>query len=176
MPSKKMKKNSALLFVTVVVTLALIPGIALSQDTLAERGPFGLGGIVTVNTPSPDLFAGIDAKYFLDKTNAIDFAITPRISGQKDWLIWADYLYHIRSLIKVEQGELPVYFGIGGRAKIQEDNNDNKFGIRFPVGLAYEFAAAPVDVFLEVAPVWDVTWPPNYDFDLESSFGVRFYF
>jgi hypothetical protein len=173
---KKMKKNSALLFVSVVGTLALISGTALSQDTLAQRGPFGLGGMVGMNVPSPDLYAGINAKYFLDETNAFDFAIAPRITGNRDWLIWADYLYHIRSLITVEKGELPVYFGVGGRAKIQENNNDNKFGIRFPVGLAYEFAAAPVDIFLEFAPVWDVTWPPNYDFDGEGFFGVRFYF
>jgi hypothetical protein len=174
--SKKMKKNSALLVVTVVMTLALISGTALSQSSLAERGKFGLGGMVGMNVPSPDLFAGINAKYFLDATNAFDFAIAPRITGNRDYLIWADYLYHFRSLITVEQGELPVYFGVGGRAKIQENNNDNKFGIRFPVGLAYEFAAAPVDIFLEFAPVWDVTWPPNYDFDGEGFFGVRFYF
>jgi hypothetical protein len=42
------------------------------------------------------------------------------------------------------------------------------------VGLAYEFAGLPVDVFLEVVPIWDVAL--SYDFDLEGGLGVRFYF
>ena len=170
------------LFVSIVVTFALISGTALAQETLAERGPFGLGAMYgmtgpnpryLMNTPSPDLFAGINAKYFLDETNAFDGAILRRLSSKNDWYIWADYLYHFRSLITVEQGELPVYVGIGGRLKLQESNED-KFGVRFPVGLAYEFANVPVDVFVEVVPIWDVA--VSYDFDLEGGIGVRFYF
>jgi hypothetical protein len=68
---------------------------------------------------------------------------------------------------------LPVYVGIGGRLKLQESNED-KFGVRFPVGLAYEFAGVPIDVFLEVVPIWDAAL--SYDFDLEGGLGVRFYF
>ena len=154
------------LFVAIVMTYAFISGTALAQTTLAERGPFGLGAIFGAPT-------GISAKYFLDKSNAIDGAIAYDFSGDNDFHIHADYLYHNYSLITVEKGELPVYFGIGGRLKIR-DNKDDKFGIRFPVGLAYEFADVPVDVFLEVAPVWDVAI--DYDFDLEGGVGVRFYF
>ncbi len=161
------------LFVTIVVTLALISGTALAQDTLAERGPFGLGAMFGLTGPTVHSLGGISAKYFLDETNAIDAAVLRRLSGDNDWFIHADYLYHFRSLITLEQGELPVYLGIGARYMAKE-HDDDKFGIRFPVGLAYEFAEVPVDVFLEVAPVWDVAI--DYDFDLEGGLGVRLYF
>ena len=161
------------LFVSIVVTFALISGTALAQSTLAERGPFGLGVMYGMTGPNPRYLAGISAKYFLDETNAFDGAILRRLSANNDYYIWADCLYHFRSLITVEQGELPVYLGIGGRLKLQEHSED-KFGVRFPVGLAYEFAGAPVDLFLEVVPIWDVA--VSYDFDLEGGIGVRFYF
>jgi hypothetical protein len=161
------------LFVTLVVTFALISGTALAQSTLAERGPFGLGGMFGLTAPSVRTLAGINAKYFLTESHAIDGAVLRRISGNNDYYIWAEYLYHFRSLMTVERGELPVYVGAGGRLLLQE-NNEDKFGIRLPVGLAYEFAGAPVDVFLEVAPIWEVQF--GGDFDLEGGLGVRFYF
>ena len=162
------------LFFTIVVTFALISGTALAQDTLAERGPFGVGAMFGMTGPNPRYLAGVTAKYFLDETHAIDSAVLYRFdSDNDDWYIWADYLYHFRELIESDYGEAPVYVGIGGRAKFQE-NNDDKFGIRFPVGLAYEFAIAPVDLFIEVVPIWDVAL--SYDFDLEGGFGLRYYF
>ncbi len=162
------------LFITIVVTFALISGTALAQSTLAERGPFGLGAMYGMAGPSIRYLGGITAKYFLDETHAFDGAILRRFDENKDdWYIWADYLYHFRSLIPVERGELPVYIGIGGRVQIQESNED-KVGVRFPVGLAYEFAGAPIDVFLEVTPIWEVQF--GSDFDIEGGVGVRFFF
>ena len=161
------------LIVTIFVTYALISGTAPAQSTLAERGPFGLGAMYGMTGPNPRYLAGITAKYFLDASNAIGTAVLRRLSSKDDYYIWADYLRHYRSLITVDKGELPFYLGIGGRLKLQESNED-KFGIRFPVGLAYEFATVPVDVFLEVVPIWDVAL--SYDFDLEGGIGLRFYF
>jgi hypothetical protein len=162
------------LFVTIVATFALISGTALAQSTLAERGPFGLGAMYGMTGPNPRYLAGITAKYFLDETHGFDGAVLHRIDRDNDdWYIWADYLYHFRSLITVDQGEVPVYLGIGGRLKLQE-NDEDKFGIRFPVGVAYEFAGVPVDLFIEVVPIWDVAL--SYDFDLEGGVGIRFYF
>ena len=161
-------------FVTLVVTFALISGTALAQSTLAERGPFGVGAMYGMTGPNPRYLAGVTAKYFLDETHAIDAAVLHRIDRDNDdWYIWADYLYHFRSLIPVDQGEAPVYLGVGGRLKLQE-NDEDKFGIRFPVGVAYEFAVMPVDLFIEVVPIWDVAL--SYDFDLEGGVGFRFYF
>ena len=143
-----------------------------STEHTGRKRTIWLGSDVWDAVPNPRYLAGISAKCFLDETNAIDGALLRRLSSKDDYYIWADYLYHIRSLIMVEQGEVPVYLGIGGRLKLQESNED-KFGIRFPVGLAYEFAGMPVDAFFEVVPIWDVA--VSSDFDLEGGIGVRFY-
>ena len=154
------------LFVVIAMTVTFISGTALAQSTLAERGPFGLGAIFGVPT-------GINAKYFLDDLNAIDAAVAWDLSGDNDFHVHADYLFHTYSLITVEKGELPVFFGIGGRLKIRDDKED-EFGIRFPLGLAYVFADVPIDVFAEVAPILDVVH--DTEFDLEGGIGARFYF
>ena len=168
------RESMTRLFVAIVVTFALISGTALAQDTLAERGPFGLGAMFGMTGPNARYLGGVTAKYFLDETHALDAAVLYRFdSDNDDWYIWADYLYHFRELIPIDQGEAPVYVGIGGRLKLQ-DKDEDKFGIRFPVGVAYEFAIAPVDLFIEVVPIWDVAL--SYDFDLEGGVGLRFYF
>jgi len=60
----------------------------------------------------------------------------------------------------------------GGRIKFGED--DDFIGIRIPVGLAYLFEGAPVDVFLEVVPLLDVA--PETEFTLNAAIGVRYFF
>ena len=74
---------------------------------------------------------------------------------------------------QVEKGQLPLFFGLGGRV-IFRDNQDNRWGLRIPVGLAYEFEGAPFDVFVEIVPTMD--FAPDTDFDLEGAIGGRFWF
>ena len=49
------------LFVTIVVTFALMSGTALAQSTLAERGPFGVGAMYGMTGPNPRYLGGITA-------------------------------------------------------------------------------------------------------------------
>jgi hypothetical protein len=65
-----------------------------------------------------------------------------------------------------------LYFGIGGRIIFQ--SNDTNLGIRVPVGLDYLFSSAPVDIFLEVVPILDLT--PSTDLDFGGGIGVRYWF
>jgi len=78
------------------------------------------------------------------------------------------------SLIQVDKGRLPFYYGIGGRMKFSENNNDNFIGVRVPFGLAYIFETAPVDIFFELVPVLDLA--PDTDFDFNAALGVRYFF
>jgi hypothetical protein len=150
-------------FIFVVVALALcLAGTAQAKP----RGPFGIGIIIGEPT-------GIDAKCFLNETNAIEGALAWSLSGHNEVHIQAEYLYHFYDWIKVEKGLLPVIFGIGGRIVIREDAKD-VFGLRIPGGLSYEFAEGLFDVFLELVPILDLT--PDTDFDLEGAIGVRIWF
>ena len=108
-----------------------------------------------------------------ETSNAIDGAIAWSLEDDNDLHIHGDYLYHNYTLIDVEKGELPVYFGIGGRIRLRE-NDDDKVGIRFPIGLDYIFDGAPFDIFLELVPIMDLT--PDTDFDMNGAIGFRYYF
>lgn len=135
----------------------------------AQEKKVGLGFIIGEPT-------GIDLKLNLSKIHALEFALAWSLSDDNNIHIQGDYLWHKYDVIKLNNSdEMPLFFGIGGRMILQEDDNpDDVFGIRFPVGLDYIFANYPFDVFAEIVPILDVA--PNTDFDLEGAIGARFWF
>lgn len=151
-----------------VFAAAVFVAVASPITAHAQRsgGPFGIGIIIGEPT-------GVDLKYFVSASNAIEGAFAWSLSGSNNLHLQAEYLYHRYDLIKVEKGRLPLFFGIGGRVEFRE-HADDLVGIRIPVGLAYEFDNAPFDVFGEIVPLLDLA--PDTDFDLEGAIGARFYF
>jgi len=127
---------------------------------------FGLGIILGEPT-------GISLKIWQGKETAIDGAIAWSLGKNNSLHLHGDYLFHKFELLKVKKGKLPIYYGFGARIRIQE-NNDSKLGFRFPLGLNYLFERSPFDIFLEIAPIFNIF--PSTDFDLNASFGVRFFF
>lgn len=137
--------------------------LLISTVTFAQKSGFGIGVIVGEPT-------GISAKKFLSNTTAIDAAAAWSFKDEAALHIHADYLFHDYSLIKSREGRIPFYYGIGGRIKLADDP---LVGIRIPVGIAYEFEGAPVDIFVEVVPLLDLV--PETEFDFNAALGVRFY-
>jgi len=146
----------------VVIVVALLA----TQASADETRTFGLGIIAGEPT-------GLTAKYMLDATSAIDGGVGWKTSGDSEFHIYADYLFHLRDLIAVKKGALPVYFG-GGLRFVDRDKKDNKFGVRIPVGIEYLFDGIALGAFAELVPVLNLT--PDTDFDLEGGIGVRYYF
>ena len=147
------------------VTLLLV--IAIPTLAFCEREGFGLGVIIGEPT-------GISIKNWLKDTTAIDAAIAWSFSDYQSFQFHADYLFHNPRVI---ERSLPVYYGIGGRLKLTNNdirNNDTRLGIRFPVGITYLFQNAPFDFFVEVVPILDVL--PGTDVKLNAALGGRFYF
>jgi hypothetical protein len=132
----------------------------------AHAGPFGLGMIIGEPT-------GLSAKLGIGRENAVDGALAWSLDDDDDVQVHADYLFHNYTLLRVEEGKLPLYFGIGGRLRLLEDRDD-RVGIRFPVGLEYIFASAPFEVFVEIAGILDLT--PDTDFEVNGGLGVRYTF
>jgi len=149
--------------VGVVSLTAIKPGTALAEHS---KGPFGIGIILGEPT-------GVDGKLFLTPSNAVEGAVAWSLSGNNNIHIQAEYLYHRYDLISVKKGQMPLFFGVGGRVIFRENAKD-VIGVRIPVGLAYEFEGAPFDVFGEIVPILDLT--PDTDFDLEGAIGGRFWF
>ncbi len=118
---------------------------------------------------------GLSFKKFIGPRTAIDAGLAWSLAHDNNLHIHVDYLLHDFRLLKrefqVTEGELPLYYGIGGRLRV---NGDSHFGIRFVIGTAYMFETAPIDVFLEVAPVMDLI--PSTELTADVGVGFRYWF
>jgi hypothetical protein len=160
-------------------TLATLLGaVALNSTSLAQNqsaamrpiddptGRFGVGLIL--GEPS-----GVSLKYFWNETMAIDGAVGWSFHRETDLHLHSDVLWHNFDLFPVAEGQLPLYLGVGGRAKIREHEED-RLGVRVPIGVSYIFEDLPLDIFAEVAPVLDFTPSTRGGFTL--GIGARWWF
>ncbi|HXT39318.1 MAG TPA: hypothetical protein VN887_04775 [Candidatus Angelobacter sp.] len=162
------------LFVTAIM-MALLGGFAqaaevstnaLSRSDGAPDHRFGAGLIL--GEP-----IGVSVKYWLNDQIALDGAAAWSFWHENNFEFHADALFHKFDWIPVGRGKLPVYFGGGFRVKLQ-DNADDRFGVRGPVGLSYMFEDLPLDIFVEVGPVLDFT--PKLQGGVTGGIGARYWF
>ena len=125
-----------------------------------------IGAGIIVGEPT-----GLSFKYWLTDNTALDAGLAWSFVDENAFQIQADYLIHNFSLIKISNGKLPFYFGIGGRLKF---SNDATLGVRVPLGLAYIFSDEPIDIFLEIVPILDLL--PQTDFTISAAIGGRYFF
>src|SRR5262249_46966486 len=137
--------------------------------------------------------AGLTGKVFLAPSHAIDFGIgdlyegyyVDRVGGGLH--IYADYLWHPFVLAKTEPFELPFYVGVGGRFWDFDYACDPRgvcanaslFGIRVPVGIAFDFNNVPLDIFVQIVPTLDFYRDfvgRNAYFDFDFTVGIRYWF
>jgi len=143
--------------------IVLLSVFFLSNINAQSKG-IGLGLIIGEPT-------GISFKYWTGSTTAFDAALAWSFIDEGAFHIHGDYIFHNMRLISVPEGTLPFYYGIGARIKTA---NDTKLGVRVPLGLAYLFSNAPVDIFLEVVPILDLM--PKTDFSINAAIGARYFF
>jgi len=144
-----------------ILAVLVVCGSAAAQDS-------GLGLGVILGEPT-----GLTVKWWVGRGAAMDAAAAWSLEKRSSFHLHVDYLLHNLSLFKVETGRLALYYGMGGRIKFREDD-DEKVGLRIPVGMDYLFAGAPFDVFLEIVPLVDLI--PGTDFDMNGSVGIRYWF
>ena len=150
------------------------PRVARGRSFEANK-TFGLG--VMLGAPT-----GLSGKYYLGADTALDFGVgfMRYYRGRDGIHLHLDYLWHPVSLASVPAFELPVYFGIGGRFFDFDDDNDEAyaFGVRAPLGIAFDFNRAPLDLFFELALVLDffTGYREDVGADVNGAIGLRFYF
>jgi hypothetical protein len=158
------------------VVLAAAVAALVFAPALARAGSLGLGVIAGEPT-------GISLKTWLDGRHAVDAALGWSFAGDTSLHLHADYLWHDFGLLRPTgvKGRLPLYYGLGARLKVHADDDghhgnedDTVLGVRFPVGVAWVPPSAPLDVFLEIAPVLDLL--PGTDLNLNAAIGVRYWF
>ena len=144
-------------------TAVLITVLSGSSAFAQERG-MGVGAIV--GEP-----IGASFKMWLSDRTAIDAAVAYANWSDSGLSIHSDYLWHNFEWLSAGAGKLPVYYGVGGRIKFEDDT---RFGIRGPVGVSYILDNVPIDVFGEVAPILDLA--PGIRVEWSFAVGARYWF
>jgi hypothetical protein len=150
--------------------------VLLSLGVAGAQNP-GTGVGVIVGDPT-----GLSLKHWLTGTTAFDVAAAWSVGDNDRLHLHADYLVHDFNSLKAEKGRLAWYYGIGGRFVAREDNNrrgrdnneDDSFGARIPVGLDYIFQGDRLNAFLELAPALELV--PDTDLDFDLGLGLRYLF
>ena len=141
-------------------------GDSLQSPAASGSGRFGAG--VMVGEPT-----GASLKYFFSDTFAVDGGIGWAFHNETDFHLHSDALWHLNDLFDTNNGQFSLYFGVGARVKFREDAED-RIGLRIPMGVSYKFDRAPVDIFVEAAPIIDFT--PSTDGSFSAAIGVRYWF
>lgn len=154
--------------------------VTASHATPASEG-FGLG--VILGTPS-----GLSLKIPANPNNSINVIAGWDLDdgpgpgpGYNDdccssFYLGADYIFYNYNLIRVQRGRMPLYYGPGLNASFWDapGDDDVRVGFRIAVGLEYQFATAPFDIFVEIAPGVNVI--PSTDGYVSAGIGTRFFF
>lgn len=145
---------------------AFLTNAPAPSEPVNQAGTFGLGPLVGEPT-------GLGMKLWLSSRTAIDAGAAWSFLDPDGFQVHGDFLFHKFDLFHVSKGELPLYFGVGGRVKFVE-HGDNRAGIRGPVGIAYLFPHTRLELFAEVAPILDLA--PTTSLEWNGGAGIRFYF
>lgn len=128
------------------------------------RDKFGLGAMIGEPT-------GISAKLWWSKTNALSAGLAWSLGSKSSFHLHADYLIHTGDISNIREGSLSFYYGVGVRIL---GDDKAKLGVRAPLGISYIFEDAPLDAFLEIVPVLNLT--PETTFGFNGAIGMRYYF
>lgn len=144
--------------------IVVLCGLLLPSSLAAQKSGLGLGVILGQPT-------GVSFKAWTTRNQAFDAAVAWAFDREEAVHVHADYLFHNFRLFRVEDGDLVLYYGIGGRIKAE---SRTRIGIRIPIGLSYLFEDAPVEIFFELGPIMDLA--PSTLFRMSTGVGVRYYF
>jgi hypothetical protein len=113
---------------------------------------------------------GLSTKWWYDGRSAFDLVAGWSFPENGRLSIQFDYLFHF-ARIKFENGELPLYIGLGPELRIK---NESFFGGRIPIGITYLLLKAPLSFFGEVAPHVEII--PETVWGADGGVGIRFTF
>lgn len=139
--------------------------LTLASSVWAVGNELGAG--LMVGNPT-----GLNGKYWLDDTTAVDGGLAFSFGKNTDLSIHSDYLLHKKSAFFLNDVHaLDLYYGLGGRIEFADSV---EIGLRVPVGVAHRLNEQPVDLFGEVAPILDFIG--NTGVELHIAVGARYYF
>jgi len=158
-----------------ILLFLLITVISMTSVDARQGGNFGLGGVL--GSPS-----GLSMKDWTSGNHAVEGALAfgayHRYYNDYGWHndhlfvhLSASYLWHNFSALPVERGQLPLFWGVGGRMLL---GDDFALGARGCGGFEYLFPTAPLDIFLELGIIADFLG--NVGGDMDLGIGMRYFF
>jgi hypothetical protein len=117
---------------------------------------------------------GVNAKYWLTDTFAVDGAIGWSPYSHSTAEIHVDFLVHDFDLLNPATGRLPVYAGVGILGRFRDDRRSNLAGFRFPIGISYMFEDCPLDFYAEIAP--EAIFAAFGRLSVDGAVGFRYWF
>lgn len=148
------------------IYLTLLILMFSSSVFFAQSRPFGLG--IMLGDPS-----GLNGKYFLNSKNAVEVGLGVGVFGNENSLaLHIDYLYHNEELIQSSE-KFVVFYGFGMRIRSKEEAEFG-MGVRGIIGLSWVSQTVPVDIFVQVAPVFKLL--PATKFGIDGALGARYFF
>jgi hypothetical protein len=152
-----MNKLSTLIIILILLTSFITNG----QNT-------GFGAGVILGEPT-----GISSKLWIDDNTAIDFGLGYSfIPTDKKISLHSDYLYHLHKVTVAHQ-EFPIYYGFGVRLRFM-DSKQGSLGARGVIGALWFSKDLPLDVFIEIVPVFQLL--PKTSLLFDAGIGARYYF
>ncbi|NNN06543.1 MAG: hypothetical protein HKL90_11635 [Elusimicrobia bacterium] len=135
--------------------------VAADWARAQQAGDAGVG--VILGNPT-----GATGKLWINDTQAVDVG-----AGLSTSLaMYGDYLWHDWKILpQPDQGRLALYGGLGAQVRTL---SDAELGLRAVVGASYWLPRDPVEVFVELVPVFRIT--PGDTVGLDGGIGVRYYF
>ena len=153
------------------LTAVIVAGSGLISTTVhAQRGSpdqgFGAGAIFGEPT-------GVSLKYWINRRSAVDAIVGSSFEGRSNLYLQSQYLYHWFDVIDLGRDQVALYAGGGVRYQ-GFDHRSDRFGIRAVGGVTYLLQNVPVDVFLELGPIFDLT--PDREVRFGAGIGARYWF
>ncbi|MBL1214215.1 MAG: hypothetical protein D8M61_12800 [Ignavibacteriae bacterium] len=116
---------------------------------------------------------GFSVKAWLSDNQALDFGLGYSFIPEANKIsLHADYIFHLDG-IEYTDGKIPIYYGFGARLRFR-DSESGSFGARGVIGMLYYFKQVPVDLFFEIAPVFQLL--PKTALHFDAALGARYYF
>lgn len=139
--------------------------LALAAVTPARADQAGkLGAGFVLGSPF-----GVTAKYWTSDTVAFDGGL-----GYGNALVfYADVLWNDWKLIPAPRAGDKVNFYLGAGPRVASDDG-GQFGIRTIAGAGWWPSGKPIELFVELGPVFKLT--PDNNVDLDGGIGFRYYF
>ena len=145
-----------------IAWLAFACLLAAAGPVRAQKaGDVGVG--VILGNPT-----GVTGKAWIDGSQAVDAGLgfSTRLAA------YGDYLWHSwTALPQPSEGKLPLYLGLGAQVRTF---HDPEFGLRAVAGAAYWLPRDPVEIFVEIVPVFRLA--PRDGVGLDAGLGLRYYF